>query len=55
MKFKIYFQNIEIDLPLAKDERNMEEQLDLLSIYMTKIIENKKVLETFKLKFNDVS
>lgn len=52
MKFKIYFENVEIELPLSPINKEIEKSLDELKYSFGKLVENKKVLEIFNLQLN---
>lgn len=52
MKFKLYFENIEIELPLSPINKEIEKSLDELKYSFGKLVENKKVLEIFNLQLN---
>lgn len=52
MRFKIYYENIEIELPLSPIEKDIEGDMEDLKEGLGKLMENKKVLEIFNLQFN---
>ena len=53
MELKVYYQNIEIELPLVRQENNIEDMVDELGAEFKQLIDNIKVLKYFGLTFRD--
>jgi hypothetical protein len=53
MKLKVYFDNVEIELPLYREESTLDIELDLLKKEFKTLVDNVKVLEYFDIKLRD--
>ena len=49
MEFKIYYENVEIALPLVKVDKNINEMLNELQPRFSKLVDDTKLLKFFKL------
>jgi hypothetical protein len=53
MKLKVYFDNVEIELPLYREENTLDIELDLLKKEFKTLVDNVKVLEYFDIKLGN--
>jgi hypothetical protein len=53
MELKVYFDDVEIELPLYREENTLDIELDLLNKEFKTLIDNVKVLEYFGIKLKD--
>lgn len=53
MELKIYYDNVEIELPLVREENDIIETTDLLRDDFKSLVDNIKVLEYFGISFRD--
>ena len=53
MKLKVYFDDVEIELPLYREENTLDIELDLLNKKFKPLIDNIKVLEYFGIKLKN--
>lgn len=53
MELKVYFDGVEIELPLYRDENTLDIELSLLHNEFKTLIDNVKVLEYFGIKLKD--
>jgi hypothetical protein len=49
MKFKIYYENVEIALPLVQEDKKINEMLNDLQPRFSQLVDNTKLLNFFKL------
>jgi hypothetical protein len=54
MELKVYFDNIEIELPLYREENTLDIELGILNKEFKNLIDNVKVLNYFGIKLKDV-
>jgi hypothetical protein len=53
MKLKVYFDNVEIELPLYREENTLDIELGILKNRFRNLVDNVKVLEYFDIKLRD--
>jgi hypothetical protein len=53
MKLKVYFDDVEIELPLYREENALDIELDLLNKKFKPLIDNIKVFEYFGIKLKN--
>jgi hypothetical protein len=49
MEFKIYYEDVEIALPIVQDDKDINEMLNDLQPRFSQLIDNIKLLKFFKL------
>lgn len=53
MELKVYFDGVEIELPLYREENTLDIELSLLNKEFKTLIDNVKVLDYFGIKLKD--
>jgi hypothetical protein len=53
MELKVFFDDIEIELPLYQEENNLDIMLGMLNNDIGKLVDNIKVLEYFGITFSN--
>lgn len=53
MKLKVYFDNVEIELPLYREENTLDIELGILKNEFKTLVDNVKVLEYFDIKLRN--
>jgi hypothetical protein len=53
MELKVFFDDIEIELPLYQEENELDVMLGILNKDFGKLVDNIKVLEYFGITFNN--
>lgn len=53
MELKIYYQNVEIDFPLVRENNNIEDMVDELGAEFKQLVDNIKILKYFGLTFRN--
>lgn len=53
MELKVYFDKVEIGLPLYREENTLDIELGILKNEFKSLIDNVKVLEYFDIKLKD--
>jgi hypothetical protein len=53
MELKVFFDDIEIELPLYQEENELDVMLGILNNDFGKLVDNIKVLEYFGITFNN--
>jgi hypothetical protein len=53
MELKVYFEGVEIGLPLYREENTLDIELGILKKEFKTLVDNIKVLEHFDIKLSD--
>jgi hypothetical protein len=53
MELKVYFDGVEIELPIYREENNLDIELGILRNEFKNLVDNVKVLEYFGIKLKD--
>ena len=53
MILKVYYENVELELPLVREENDVIEMTNLLQNDFKSLVDNIKVLEYFGITFRD--